>query len=122
MLFTSVTLKVDRKLRSFAVFAYLEYLTGKNKSSKNELFYAIHSRMSVNLQNQNGEGGGEEDRADHCFDARCSTDDSRCGSCKQYDAFNWIELTEAHLYKYCSAILCYIKESYSCGVLLKQIR
>ena len=53
--------------------------------------------MSANLQNQNGEGGGEEDRADHCFDARCSTDDSRCGSCKKFDAFYRIELTEAHL-------------------------
>ena len=52
--------------------------------------------MSVNLQNQNGEGGGEEDRADHCFDARCSTDDSRCGNCKKYDASNCIELTETH--------------------------
>ena len=55
--------------------------------------------MSVNLQNQNGKGGSEEDRADHhCFDARCSTDDSRCGSCKKYDAFNCIELTEAQLH------------------------
>ena len=52
--------------------------------------------MSVNLQNKNGEEGSEEDRANHCFDARSSTDDRRCGSCKKYDAINYIELTEAH--------------------------
>ena len=51
--------------------------------------------MSVNLQNQNGERGGEEDRADYCFDARCSTDDSRSGSCK--NAFDCIKLNEPHL-------------------------
>ena len=51
--------------------------------NKCELFYATLPRLIINLQNQNGEGGGEEDRADHCFHARCSTDDGRCGNCKE---------------------------------------